>query len=142
MLIPPDILLCGTVVVLRFGVGVLLLSLFGMDSFVSLQLPPSGVFARYCRVEFPWRFLSLCCNRTGTFLVAGFYLITYDLWFVILLANLLGRLTCISLFVLCFSSLVFGLVLHRGCWCLLLGVGVVLPLFFAHRLAASLRPLG
>jgi len=49
------------------------------------------------------------------FLGAGFYLITYDRGFVILLVNLLGRLACISLFVLCFSSLVVGLVLHRGC---------------------------
>ena len=46
--------------------------------------------------------LSLCYNRTGTFLLAGFYLITYDRGFVILLLNLLGRLTCISLVVLFF----------------------------------------
>jgi len=39
--------------VLRFGVGALLLSIFDMDSCVRLPLPPSGVFARYCRVELP-----------------------------------------------------------------------------------------
>ena len=55
MLIPPDIQLWGAVVVLWFGVGLHLLSLFDMDSCVRLPLPPSGVFARYCRVEFPWR---------------------------------------------------------------------------------------
>jgi len=82
VLIPPDIQLWDPVVVLRFGVGVLLLSLFDMDSCVRLPLPHSGEFARYCRVEFPWWFLSLCCNRPGTFLVAGFYLITYDRGFV------------------------------------------------------------
>jgi len=42
--------------------------------------------------------LSICYNRTDTFLVAGIYLIKYDRGFVILLVNLLVRLTCISLF--------------------------------------------
>ena len=90
-----------------------------------------------------WSFPGGFCRYaiTDTFLVAGFYLITYDRGFVILLVNLLGRLTCISLFVLCFSSLVVGLVLHRGCGYLLLGVGVILALFFAHRVVASVRPL-
>jgi len=84
-------------------------------------------------VKFPWRFLSLCYNRTGAFLVAGFYLITYDLGFVILLVNLLGRLTCISLFVLVFHPLwlvsfytvdvgTFSWVLALFCHCFLLTV--------------------
>ena len=85
--------------------------------------------------------LSICYNRTGAFLVVGIYLTEYDRGFVILLVNLLGRLIYISLFVLCFSSLVVGLVLHRGCGYLLLGVGVILALFFAHRVVASVRPL-
>jgi len=42
--------------------------------------------------------LSICYNRTGTFLVAGICLIKYDRGFVILLVNLLVILTCISLF--------------------------------------------
>jgi len=42
--------------------------------------------------------LSICYNRTGTFLVAGIYLIKYDRGFVILLVNLLVRFACISLF--------------------------------------------
>ena len=45
--------------------------------------------------------LSICYNRTGAFLVAGFYLIKYDHGFVILLVNLLVRLTvfrCFSFF--------------------------------------------
>jgi len=46
-------------------------------------------------------FLSICYNRTGAFLVAGTYLIEYDREFVILLVNLLVRLTvfrCFSVF--------------------------------------------
>jgi len=42
--------------------------------------------------------LSICYNKKGAFLVTGIYLIKYDLGFVILLVNLLVRLTCISLF--------------------------------------------
>ena len=54
-------------------------------------------------MEFSWRFLSICYNRTGAFLVAGIYLIEYDRGFVILLVNLLVRLTitvfrCFSVF--------------------------------------------
>jgi len=37
--------------------------------------------------------LSICYNRTGAFLVAGIYLIKYNRGFVILLVNLLLRLT-------------------------------------------------
>ena len=46
-------------------------------------------------------FLSICYNRTGAFLVVGIYLIEYDREFVILLVNLLVRLTvfrCFSVF--------------------------------------------
>jgi len=45
--------------------------------------------------------LSICYNRTGAFQVAGIYLIEYDREFVILLVNLLVRLTvfrCFSVF--------------------------------------------
>ena len=52
-------------------------------------------------MEFSWRFLSICYNRTGAFLVAGIYLIEYNRGFVILLVNLLVRLTvfrCFSVF--------------------------------------------
>jgi len=49
--ISPDVQLWDTMFVLRFGVWVLLFSLFDMDSCVHLLLPPAGVFARYCRVE-------------------------------------------------------------------------------------------
>ena len=45
VLIPPDIQSWGTVVVLRFGVGVFLLSLFDMDSCVRLQLRSFAVTA-------------------------------------------------------------------------------------------------
>jgi len=51
--------------------------------------------------SFPGCFLSICYNRTGAFLVAGIYLIEYDREFVILLVNLLVRLTvfrCFSVF--------------------------------------------
>ena len=95
-----------------------------MDSCVRLPVSPSGVFGGvFLEV------LSLCYNRMGTFLVAGFYLINYDRGFVILIVNFLGRLKCILLFVLCFSSLVVGLVLHHGCEYLLLGVDVVCHCF-------------
>jgi len=43
-------------------------------------------------------FLSICYNRTGAFLVAGIYLIEYDREFVILLVNLLVRLTVFCCF--------------------------------------------
>ena len=36
-------------------VEVLLIFLFDMDSCVRLPVSPSGVFAWYCWVEFPWR---------------------------------------------------------------------------------------
>jgi len=49
-------------------------------------------------VEISWRFLSICYNRTGAFLVAGIYLIEYDRGFVILLVNLLVRLTVFRYF--------------------------------------------
>ena len=52
-------------------------------------------------MEFSWRFLSICYKRTGAFLVAEVYLIEYDYEFVILLVNLLVRLTlfhCFSVF--------------------------------------------
>ena len=39
--------------------------------------------------------MSICYNRTGAFLVAGIYLIEYDRGFVILLVNLLVRLTVV-----------------------------------------------
>ena len=39
----------------------------------------------------------ICYNRTGVFLVAGIYLIEYDREFVILLVNLLVRLTVFRL---------------------------------------------
>ena len=40
--------------------------------------------------------LSLCYNRTGAFIVTWIYLIKYDRGFVILLVNLLVRLTCMK----------------------------------------------
>ena len=49
-------------------------------------------------MEISWRFLSICYNRTGAFLVAGIYLIEYDRGFVILLVNLLVRLTVFRYF--------------------------------------------
>ena len=44
-------------------------------------------------MEFFLEILSICYNRTGAFLVAGVYVIEYDREFVILLVNLLVRLT-------------------------------------------------
>ena len=85
--------------------------------------------------------LSICYNRTGAFLVVGIYLTEYDRGFVILLVNLLVRLTVFRCFVVCFSSLVVGLVPHCGCEYLLLGVDVVCTVF-AHRVVTSVRPLG
>jgi len=75
-------------------------------------------------------FLSICYNRTGAFLVAGIYLIEYDREFVILLVNLLVRLTPFR----CFS-------VFHPLWL----VSWVLTLFgtvFVHRVVTSVRPLG
>ena len=41
--------------------------------------------------------MSICYNRTGAFLVVGIYLIEYDREFLILLVNLLVRLTVFRL---------------------------------------------
>ena len=72
--------------------------------------------------------LSICYNRMGAFLVAGIYLFKYDRGFLILLVNLLVRLTVFRCFSV-FSSLVVGLVPHCGCEYLLLGVDVVCHCF-------------
>jgi len=45
--------------------------------------------------------LSIRYNITGAFLVTGIYLIKYDRGFVILLVNLLVRLTVFRCFVVC-----------------------------------------
>jgi len=85
-------------------------------------------------------FLSICCNRTGAFLVAGIYLIEYDREFVILLVNLLVKLTVFR----CFSAF------HPLWWVLFHTVNVnifswVFMLFcavFVHRVVTSVWPLG
>jgi len=58
----------------------------------------------YLRGDVGWSFLSICYKRTAAFLVARIYLIEYDRGFLILLVNLLVRLTvfrCFSVFTPC-----------------------------------------
>ena len=71
--------------------------------------------------------MSICYNRTGAFLVAGIYLIEYDREFVILLVNLLVRLTVFR----CFSVFhpLWLVLFHTECEYLLLGVDVVCHCF-------------
>ena len=64
--------------------------------------------------------LSICYNGTDAFLVPGIDLIKYDRGFVILLVNLLVRLTVFRCFSV-FHPLWVGLVPHCGCEYLLLG---------------------
>ena len=90
--------------------------------------------------SFPGGFLLICYNRMGAFLVAGIYLIEYDREFVILLVNLLVRLTvfrCFSVFHPLWLDLFHTVNVSIFSW--------VLTLFatdFVHRVVTSVRPLG
>ena len=80
----------------------------------------------------------ICYNRTGAFLVAGICLIAYDRGFVILLVNLLVRLTVFR----CFSSFVVGLVPHCGCEYIFSWVLTLFATVFVHHVMTSVQPLG
>jgi len=83
--------------------------------------------------------LSICYNRTGTFLVAGIYLIKYDRGVVILLVNLLVRLTlfrCFSVFLPLWLVLFHTVDVSVFFWVLTLFATV-----FVHRVVTSVRPL-
>ena len=84
--------------------------------------------------------LSICYNRTGAFLVAGIYLIKYDRGFVVLLVNLLVRLTvfrCFSVFHPLWLVLIRTVDVSIFSWMLTLVATV-----FVHRFVTSVRPFG
>ena len=106
------------------------------DAVVTLQLE-----CLRCDVgwSFPGGLLSICYNRTGAFQVAGIYLIQYDRGFVILLVNLLVRLTvfrCFSVFHLLWLVLFHTVDVSVFSWVLMLFATV-----FVHRAVTSVRPL-
>ena len=83
--------------------------------------------------------LSICYNRTGTFLVTGIYLIKYDRGFVILLVNLLLRLTvfrCFSVFHPLWLVLFHIVDVSIFSWVLTLFATV-----FVHRVVTSVRQM-
>ena len=84
--------------------------------------------------------LSICYNRTGTFLVAGIHLIEIDRGFVILLVNLLVRLTVFR----CFSVFhpLWLVLFHTVDVSILSWVLTLFATVFVHRVVASVLPLG
>jgi len=85
-------------------------------------------------------FLSICYNRTGAFLVAGIYLIEYDRGFVILLVNLLVRLTVFRRFSV-FHPL-WLVLFHTVDVSIFSWVLTLFATVFVHLVVTSVRPLG